>query len=52
LHAKLLVFKSRTQGKRTNPQINSADNGQFQIPEHFSTEDILRKEIDHVFVMT
>ena len=26
--------------------------GQFEILDHFSTEDILRKEIDHFFIMT
>ena len=52
MYTKLLVFKARTQGKRTNPQSNSVDNGQFQVSEQFSVEEILRKEIDHFFVMT
>jgi len=51
-YAKLLLFKSRTQGKRSNAQGNNGNSGEFEILEHFSTEDILRKEIDHFFIMT
>lgn len=50
LHSKLMVFKARSAGKRTPSQ--SVENGQFEIVEHASLEDILRKEIDHFFVMT
>lgn len=50
LHAKLMVYKARSAGKRTTS--HSVENGQFEILEHFSLEDILRKEIDHFFIMT
>lgn len=53
LHAKLLLLKARTQGKRGATLSNSTTvTGQFDILPNFSTEDILRKEIDHVFIMT
>ena len=50
-YQKLLMFKARTQGKRSS-QNSSEVTGQFEILDHFSLEDILRKEIDHFFIMT
>ena len=37
-------------GKRSNT--NTVVTGQFEILDNFSTEDIIRKEIDHYFIMT
>ena len=37
-------------GKRSNT--NTEVTGQFEILDNFSTEDIIRKEIDHYFIMT
>ena len=51
-YQKLLLFKARTQGKTSGKNSSSNVTGQFEILDHFSTEDILRKEIDHFFVMT
>ena len=51
LHQKLMVFKTRSAGKRTPSQI-AVDSGQFEIPENSSLEGLLRKEIDHFFFMT
>ena len=50
-YQKLLLFKARTQGKSQSKNSSSV-TGQFEILDHFSTEDILRKEIDHFFIMT
>ena len=50
LHSKLLMFKARSAGKRNTSQ--AVENGQFEILDHMTVEDILRKEIDHFFIMT
>ena len=50
LYQKLHVFKSRSAGTRA-PTTVSVDTTMFDILEHFSIEDILRKEIDHVFTI-
>lgn len=54
LYQKLMLFKSRSQGQRSSQQyvITAAESGQFDILDHFSVEDTLRKEIDHFFIMT
>ena len=44
------MFKSRSAGKRAPPNI-TIESTQFDILDHFSIEDILRKEIDHIFTM-
>ena len=49
-----MYFKARTQGKRHPSKAQTkADEGLFEIEEECpAMEDLLRKEIDHFFVMT
>ena len=50
LYQKLFVYKARSAGQRA-PKV-TVESGQFEILDHFGVEDILRKEIDHFFIMT
>ena len=55
LHQKLFVFKQRAQGKRVVAASGNQEAGvteQFEIGDGMELEDILRKEIDHFFIMT
>ena len=53
LYGKLIHFKARTQGKKHPSKAKQEnDAGIFEILAESSLDEILRKEIDHFFVMT
>ena len=52
LYSKLLLFKSRSAGARNPSQANQIEEGLFELRENCHIEEVLRKEIDHVFIMT
>ena len=53
LYAKLNFFKARTQGKKQPSKAKAqAEAGLFEILDGSSIDEILRKEIDHLFIMT
>lgn len=54
LHENLLLFQAHSQGRRGDTLYNTSSNFEkkFEICRDYSIEDILRKEIDHFFIMT
>ena len=53
LYGKLTHFKAKTQGKRHPSKAKQeSETGLFEIPQESTLDEILRKEIDHFFVMT
>ena len=50
MYQKLLVFKARSAGKRAPS--TSVEAGLFEILDDSNVLDTLRKEIDHIFVMS
>ena len=53
LYAKLTHFKAKTQGKKHPSKAKQeSDAGLFEILSDSTIDEILRKEIDHFFVMT
>ena len=52
MYQKLKFFKSRTQGKKGNKRVKESEANQFDINGDEPFEQILKHEIDHLFVMT
>ena len=52
MHQKILLFKERTKGKRNGSiSQNKEEDNEFIIDDEISFEDMIRKEIDHIFIM-
>ena len=52
MYQKLKFFKSRTQGKKGTKRVKDSEANQFEINGDETFEQILKHEIDHLFVMT